>query len=322
MRVTVKRRVALAAACLLLAGATACGGTSDAEGGEGAETTAVKVGVLPLADYSPVYWAEDKGIFEDHGLDVTLETLQGGPVGVQKVVTGELQFSFANSISTTIAAAKGAPVTTVALGSSLGPGSNNIYVKPDSPVETIADLDGQTVGTNTVNNVGDVTFANLARAEGVSVEPEWVEVPFPEMIAGVQNGSIAAGYVPEPFATAARQAGLREVVQLVQGPNEALPMATFVTSSQYAEQNPDVVERFAKAMNEARADIAGSEQEFRAWLPEATGTDAAAAKEMKLPIFDVELTHDSMQRIVDVLVDLGLVKDDFKVEDHMITTED
>lgn len=321
MKHTMKMTGALVAVAAL---ASACGGSAEGGGGAGAGDagTAITVGVLPLADYSPVYWAEDKGYFEEQGLDVTLETLQGGPVGVQKVITGELQFSFANSISTTIAAAKGAPVQTVALGSSLGPGSNNIYVDQDSPIRTIEDLDGKTVGTNTVNNVGDVAFANLVRSQGLEVEPEWVEVPFPEMIPGVQNGSIEAGYVPEPFATAARQAGLREVVELVQGPNEALPLATFVTSTQYAEQNPGVVEKFAEAIDDARADMAKNEDEFRAWLPGATGTDPSAAKEMKLPIFDVELTGASMQRIVDVLVELGLVKADYQVEDHTITTED
>lgn len=308
------RKKTLGAALLVLASmVTACGGSGD----DGDDAASITVGVLPLADYSPVYWAEEKGYFDKQGLDVELETLQGGPVGVQKVVTGEVQFSFANSISTTIAAAKGAPVETVALGSSLGPKSNNIYVLKDSPIKTMADLDGKTVGTNTLNNVGDVAFANLAKAEGLDAKPEWVEVPFPEMIPGVQNGSIDAGYVPEPFATAAQEAGLREVVQLVQGPNEALPLATFVTSSQYAQQNPEVVKKFAAAIDQARADMAAHEDDVRAWLPEATGTEVSAAKAMHLPIFDAELSVDGMQRIADALTDLELI-DSYTVADHLI----
>ncbi|WP_310961307.1 ABC transporter substrate-binding protein [Nocardioides terrisoli] len=314
------------AAVFVAAGAavTACGsgGGNAGSDAEGDSTTTVKVGVLPLADYSPVYWAKDKGLFEKHGLDVKLEPLQGGPVGVQKVVTGELQFSFANSISTTIAAAKGAPVQTVALGSSLGKGSNNIYVEADSPIKTLVDLDGRTVGTNTLSNVGDVAFANLAKSKGINAKPDWIEVPFPEMIPGVQNGSIEAGYVPEPFATSARQAGLREIVELVQGPNEALPVTTFVTSTQYAKSEPEVVQKFAVTMNEARAQIAANEDEFRSWLPKATGTDPAAAKEMKLPLFDVELDHAGMQRIADVLIGLHLIEGNYKVDDHIITTKD
>lgn len=316
-----KFATALSAAAMLL---TACGsadGSNGAGGGEAGGTTEIKVAVLPLADYAPVYWAQDHGQFKEQGLDVTFENLPGGPVGVQKVITGELQFAFSNPISSTIATSKGAPVQTVALLSGLGEGELGVFVKPDSPIKDMADLDGKTVGINTTNNVGDVTFAKLAETQGLEAKPEWVEVPFPEMIAGVQNGSIQAGYLPEPFATAAKQAGLRQVANLVQGDLVGLPMSTFVTSTQYAEQNPEVVEKFATALNDAREEIAGNEEEFRNWLPEATGTPAEAAKAMNLPVFDVELSVDDMQEMADFLAELGLVEEGYDASKYTIANE-
>ncbi|UUZ60315.1 ABC transporter substrate-binding protein [Nocardioides sp. B-3] len=161
------------------------------------EKTDVTVGVLPLADYATVYWAEENGFFEAEGLSVELEPLQGGPIGVQKVASGELDFSFTNSISGSIAQSKGTPVQTVVLSSSLGPDSMGVFVNPDSDVQELADLDGKTVGVNTTNNIGDVTFQNLTESEGLEVAPEWIEVPFSEMIAGVQGrvhrGRLRAG---------------------------------------------------------------------------------------------------------------------------------
>jgi NitT/TauT family transport system substrate-binding protein len=317
-----KHAAVLSAAALLL---TACGSGGDGDGGEGsaaaAGTTEIKVAVLPLADYAPVYWAQDHGQFEEQGLDVTFENLQGGPVGTQKVITGELQFAFSNPISSTIASSKGAPVQTVALLSGLGEGELGVFVKSDSPIKDMQGLDGKTVGINTTNNVGDVTFAKLAAIKGIESKPEWVEVPFPEMIAGVQNGSIEAGYLPEPFATAAKQAGLRQVVNLIQGELIGLPMSTFVTSTQYAEQNPEVVEKFATALNDAREEIAQDEEAFRAWLPEATGTPTEAAKEMHLPVFDVALSADAMQEIADFLVELGIVEDGYEASKYTIVNE-
>lgn len=310
---------ALFAAALLL---TACGGGA-AGGNDNADgTTELKVAVLPLADYAPVYWAQDHGQFEEQGLNVTFENLQGGPVGTQKVVTGELQFAFSNPISSTIGSSKGAPVQTIALLSGLGEDELGIFVKPGSPIKDMQDLDDRTVGINTTNNVGDVTFAKLAKAEGLDVQPEWVEVPFPEMIAGVQNGSIEAGYLPEPFATAARQSGLRQVVNLVQGDNISLPMSTFVTSTQYAQQNPEVVAKFAAALNDARDEIAQSEEEFRSWLPGATGTPADAARKMHLPIFDVELNTEDIQEIANFMAELGIIEDGYHASDHTIVNED
>lgn len=308
----------LAAALLVT---SACGGGAGGNDDDAGGTTEVKVAVLPLADYAPVYWAKDHGQFEEQGLDVTFENLPGGPVGTQKVVTGELQFAFSNPISSTIATSKGAPVQTVALVSGLGEGELGVFVKPDSPIKDMADLDGKTVGINTTNNVGDVTFAKLAKAQGVDSEPNWVEVPFPEMIDGVKNGSIEAGYLPEPFATAAKQAGLRQVVNLIQGENVGLPISTFVTSTQYAKQNPEVVEKFATALNDARDEIAADEDEFRAWLPEATDTPPDAAKEMHLPIFDTKLDADEMQEIADFLTELGIIEGDYDASEYTIVNE-
>lgn len=304
----------------LAAMASACGG-SGGSGGDGSSSS-ITVGVLPLADYAPVYWAKDHGMFKKEGLKVKFQTLQGGPVGVQKVVAGQIQFSFSNSISSAIATSKGAPVQTVALVSGLGKGELGVFVKPDSSIKSMADLNGKTVGINTTENVGDVSFANLAKAKGITAKPSWVEVPFPQMIDGVKNGSIAAGYLPEPFATAATQAGLRDVAPLVEGPNDALPISTFVTSTTYAKANPATVKKFATALNDARADIAANIPEFRAWLPKALGVDASAAKTMHLANYNVKLSDAAMQKVADVLVDLGLVKSGYKASDYTIVNED
>lgn len=298
--------VAAAVTALVAATLSACG--SDDEGGG---SSSVTVGVLPLADYGPVYWAQDKGLFEKHGIEVEFEPLQGGPVGTQKVVAGELEFSFSNPISSAIASSKGAPIETVAVTSGWGEGELGVFVKPDSPIKDMAGLDGKTVGINTTQNVGDTLFANLAKSKGIKAEPDWVEVPFPEMIAGVKNGSIDAGYLPEPFATAARAAGLRDVADLIQADNVSLPGASFITSKTFAAQNPETVEKFAAALEEAREQIGADPEAFRAWMPEALGIDVAASEKMNLPDFEVGLTDDGMQKVADILIDLGLVKDGY-----------
>lgn len=301
-------KVAVAAAVTALVAVTlsACG-SDDKDG----DSSSVTVGVLPLADYGPVYWAQDKGLFKKHGLDVKFEALQGGPVGLQQVVAGQLDFSFSNPISSAIASSKGAPVETVAITSGWGKGELGVFVKPGSPIKDMADLDGKTVGINTTQNVGDTLFANLAKSKGLKAEPDWVEVPFPEMIDGVKNGSIDAGYLPEPFATAARAAGLRDVADLIQADNVSLPGASFITSKTYAAQNPETVKKFADALEEARQQIAADPQAFRSWMPKALGIDVGASEKMNLPDFEVGLTDEGMQKVADILIDLGLVKDGY-----------
>jgi NitT/TauT family transport system substrate-binding protein len=302
---------------------TACGGDDAAEAADGVlEKKELTVGVLPLADYATVYWAEEKGFFDDEGLSVELEPLQGGPVGVQKVAAGELDFSFSNSVSATIAQSQGLPVETVVHASSLGPESMGVFVQPDSSIKGLEDLDGKKIGLNTTQNIGDVTFANLAASEGIDVEPEWIEVPFQEMIAGVESGSIDAGYLPEPFSSAAEEAGLRKVADLSTGPNAELPAATFISSESFVTQNPDTAAAFVKAMYAANADMSKNEAGFREWLPDVAGVDQATAATMSIPVFAESTDVARLQEVADLLVEQGLIEDGFAADEHTYLPED
>lgn len=314
-----KRRGILAAiSAVALIPLAACG-SSDSGGGGNSFKSDVTVGVLPIADYAAVYWAQDKGLFKAEGLNVTLKPVQGGPIATQDVATGQLDFAFSNTISTSIATQSGLPVKTVVLTSALGPGGLAVYVKPDSPIKSIADLDGKTIGINATKNVGDVTLQNLLDSKNLSnVHPKFVEVPFPEMLAGVQAGSIDVGYSPEPFSSAALGAGMRKIADLADpnGPNAALAVSNFIASDSLIKKSPKTVDAFARAMYKAGADIKAHETEFRQWLPGVAKVPEAVAQKMALPEFFTETHVDQIQRVVDILVKQGLLKKGYNADKY------
>lgn len=319
------RGVVAGATALAMLGLAACGSddnSSSSSGsgssGGGLEKTDITVGALPLADYSALYWARDKGFFDREGLNVTLQPVQGGPQAAQDVATGQLDMSFSNTISTSIAAQSGLPIKTVVLTSALGPGGLAVYVNPDSGVHDLQDLDGKTIGINATNNIGDVTLKNLLKDQGLdNVEPNFVEVPFPEMLSGVQAGSIDVGYSPEPFSSAALAAGEREIVDLADpnGPNAGLAVSNFVSSDQFISDNPNTVAAFARAMYAAGQDIEAHEADWRAWLPSIAQVPADVAAHMAMPDFLPETDLDAIQRVDDILVDQGLLDDGYDPAD-------
>ncbi|WP_034509436.1 ABC transporter substrate-binding protein [Blastococcus sp. URHD0036] len=323
------------ATAFAMLGLAACGGDDDSSssdsGGSGSgssdgelETTELTVGALPLADYSALYWAQENGFFENEGLTVTLQPVQGGPQAAQSVATGELDVSFSNTISTSIAAQSGLPIKTVVLTSALGPGGLSVYVNPDSDVQDLEDLDGATIGINATNNIGDVTLKNLLKEEGLDdVEPTFVEVPFPEMLSGVQAGSIDVGYSPEPFSSAALAAGEREIVDLADpdGPNAGLAVSNFISSDQFISDNPNTVAAFARAMYAAGQDIEAHEADWRAWLPTIAQVPAEVAANMAMPDFLPETDIDAIQRVDDILVDQDLLQDGYDPADDTYVPE-
>ena len=316
MKATHKAVLAGAAgAAILLAG---CGGSGDGGAGETdgeLEKTEITVGSLPLADYAALYWADEQGFFEDEGLDVTIEPVQGGPAGVQQVVSGELDFTNSTPFGTAMAVDSGLPIRSVVLTSSLADNGIGVFVPKDSPIKDIDDLDGKSIGINTTKNMGDITFNNLAESEGADVSPKWVEVPFPEMISGIKAKSVDAGYMPEPFMSAARDAGMRQVVDNTEGPNKGLAGSTYVSSQKFLDANPDTAAAFARAMYKAGGDLEKNEDKLREWLPSIAQLDEDVAKELPLATYHSEMDDEGYAKAVDILKDQELVKDDLDVAD-------
>jgi NitT/TauT family transport system substrate-binding protein len=150
-----------------------------------------------------------------------------------------------------------------------------------------------------------------------------VEVPFPEMLAGVQAGSIDAGYSPEPFSSAALAAGMREVVDLADpsGPNVGLAVSNFIGGDQFIEDNPNTVAAFARAVYAAGGDILKNEDEFRAWLPGIAHLPEDVAKNMALPEFFDKVHVDKAQEVADLLIKQGLLKKGYDAKKYTYVPE-
>ncbi|WP_035758988.1 ABC transporter substrate-binding protein [Granulicoccus phenolivorans] len=313
------RTMIVAGAVTLALALTGCGGgTSANSAADGKlEKTSIKVGSLPLADYAALYWAKEKGFFDKEGLSVEIVPVQGGPVGIQQVASGELDITNSTPFGTSMAADSGLPIKTVVLTSALADGGLGIFVKPDSSIQSMADLNGKSLGINTTRNMGDITFKNLATAKGLNVTPNWVEVPFAEMVTGVQAGSIEAGYMPEPFASAARKAGLRQVADLTEGPNKGLAASDYVASDKFIKANPDTTAAFARAMYASGADLKNNESALRQWLPSIAKVSPDVAQQMPMPTYYDAFHMDEYTKAVDIVKAQGLVKPAYNAADHV-----
>src|ERR671915_426658 len=153
--------VSLVAAALLLV-AAGCGTSDDEPPAAAGGTTQVKVGVIPILDVAPIYLGKEKGFFSNRGIELTMETAQGGAAIVPGVVSGEFQFGFSNVTSLLVAAAEGLPLKGVANGAaSTGDPETDygaVLAMPDSGIEDAADLAGKRVAVNTLNNIGTTTI--------------------------------------------------------------------------------------------------------------------------------------------------------------------
>ena len=241
----------------------ACGGGGDTESGDeesssGGETTTLKVGVIPIADVAPLYVGIDQGFFADEGLEIEPQLASGGAVIVPSVVSGDFQVGFSNATSLLIAASQGLPARDRRAGRgrwSRGEGGRGLGRGPGHEGQRDpepADLEGKTIAVNTLNNVGPLTINTALDKAGVDYESvEYTEVEFPDMVGALDQGRVDAAWVVEPFLSQGVAEGDVPIVYPYEETAPNLTVATWFTTSEYAEANPDVVDGFVRAINES-----------------------------------------------------------------------
>ena len=310
---------ALVAAPLLL---TACGGSDgEAPGGGGAgggegggQATQVTVGVIPIVDVAPIYLGQQQGFFEECGLQLTLESGQGGAAIVPGVVSGQFQFGFSNVTSLLLAADQGLPLQVVANGvastGEQGADYGAVLARPDSGIDDAADLAGKRVAVNTLNNIGTTTIRESVRKAGGDPDSvSFVELPFPDMPAALQQGNVDAIWVVEPFVTVATGGGAQFVTSNFVDAADDLTVATYFTSRQYAAENPEAVECFTSATEESLQFAQENPDQVRAVLQEYTEIDPAVAESMQLPEFPTDINRESVETLAQLAVQDGLIDD-------------
>lgn len=318
----------IGAAALLLV--SACGGNGDgggstdsdddagAGGQEDGELTPVTVGVMPIVDTAPIWLGVDEGIFEEHGLELTLEVAQGGAAIVPATVSGDYQFGFSNTVSLFVAADQGLPLEMLTPGASTtGDTSSDfgaVLAMPDSDIDSAADLAGKTVAVNTLNNIGDVTVSEVVERDGGDPdEVEFVEMGFPDMPAALGSGQVDAVWVLEPFSSIAQEQGAEVVSYNYAETDPELPIAAYFTTEEYAQAEPELVDAFTEAMTESLDYAEENPDATRDIMQSYTEIEEDIREQLVLPRFPSEFNVEATQGLADLALTHGLVESEVDV---------
>jgi NitT/TauT family transport system substrate-binding protein len=294
-----RRLFASVLTALCAAALVACGDDASPSAATGPATT-VRVGVVPVVDVAPLFLGVEKGFFRDEELTIKTQFAEGGAAIVPAVMSGDLEIGFSNTTSLVIASSKGLPLRIIATGARAGTNADDapdaVLVRADSEIRTAADLEGRTVAVNTLNNVATLTLNSALERAGVDYRKVNVtEVPFPEMSAAVEAGRVDAAFVQEPFVTPMKAAGGRAIFNPMEQTERNYTFAAYFASERFIEEQPDVLERFVRALERSLDYARQHPDEARRALVDYTDTPADTAKAMNLTRWERELDTSSIE---------------------------
>jgi NitT/TauT family transport system substrate-binding protein len=307
--------IATAIAMLSLSGLTACGGSDSSKSSGGLEKTNIKVGLLPIPDAATVYLARSKGYFKAEGLNVTPTILTNGSETISRVMSGGVDFAYSAYIPTVQAAAQGVKIRVVSDGYQ---GRSNLYpiiTVPNSPIHNAKQLSGKKIGV--INAKGFPSLLTNAALKNAGVAPgdaTLVEIQYPNMPAALENHSIDAAFMTEPYLSQSQQKfGARVIVDTMSGPTADLPVGGYLASQKFAKQNPKTVAAFQRAMAKAQAAATDRNLVGQILPTYVKGLSPQVAQTITLGVYPASLSKTRLQRVADLMAELGVLKQHYDV---------
>ncbi|MDR3099063.1 MAG: sulfonate ABC transporter substrate-binding protein [Paraburkholderia sp.] len=243
------------------------------------------------------------------GVKVTWTEFNAGPVQLEALNVGSIDFGDVGEAPPIFAQAAGAPLAYVA-ATLPRPQSEAVLVPHNSPLREVADLKGKRVAFNRGSNV-HYFLVQLLRKHGLDyrdVNPVFLAPP--DARAAFEHGSIDAWVIWDPFFAAAQASFDARVLADASG--VVVNRGFYFSSRDYASKNPDVirvvVDEVAKVDEWGKNNRAAYAAELaKLWgLPAPVVARAVDRTQFgTVPITKTILGEQ--QKIADTFLDLGLV---------------
>lgn len=138
------------------------------------------------------------GIFKQHGLTLDILYTQGGPESIQAVVSGSMDIGTGVGVSAAVGAfAKGAPIRLIG-SEMIGQPDLFWYVRPDSPVRKIEDLNGKTIGFSQTGSSSHAALLEFLKQYNLDAKPValgGMQATFTQAM----TGQVDVGWAAAPF---------------------------------------------------------------------------------------------------------------------------
>jgi NitT/TauT family transport system substrate-binding protein len=289
------------------------------------EQTSITVDSVPAAEEGGLYVAAAQGFFAQQGLHVTIRTITGGEAGIPDLQSGKADLVDGNYVSFILAEMAGRfgrkPVAMriIAASSELRPGSEALYVMPDSRISTVSDLVRYhaTVGLNTPNDVGEMLMGATLAQNGDALNDVKLVIPpggFPPLIGMLAKRQIDAIWLPQPLGEIAeQQIGAIPLVDFDSGSLQNLPFTGMIGSSAWVQTHPNTVAAFLRGLQEGQQLADSDRGAVEAALEQFTGIPPIIADTMAIDGFPLQMDIPQLQRVADAMFQFGLTRHRFEI---------
>lgn len=265
--------------------------------------TAVRVSSAPDEDILGTLWGIQSGSFKKTNLDVDLRLSNSGAAVAASVIGGSIDIGKSSLFSLIAAHLRGLPITLVAAAAVYDTKvpTVGLIVKKGSPIRTAADLNGKTISVQALNDQYAVAVKAWSDQHGGdSTSLHFLELPNSAAADAIDAGRVDAGATTNPILSEAIAGGkVQEIGHPFDGIGRYFIQAAYFCTNDYARDNRDTIERFARALEESSAYVNGHHAQTAAALSTFTKVPLDVIEHMTRTQLATKIDPAAIQPVID-----------------------
>jgi len=199
------------------------------------------------ATQATLWFTKEAGVFDTHGLNVTLHYVASGTKVAQALLAGEFPIALAGS-AVVFANLAGGDI--VFIGGVVNVPAFSLVVTPD--IKRIEDLRGRVVGVTRFGASSDFSLRYALRQWGLEPDKDVKILQMggqPELLAGLKSGALQGATMSSPTDAQGRKAGFSVLTDLSKSGLQ-YPMISIVSTRTFIKKDPDTIRSFLTAYTE------------------------------------------------------------------------
>lgn len=296
------------------------------------EKASIKVMPATLAQFLPLYVAQEKGFFAHYGLEVEILAFEGGAGrSTEAALSGEADMGYTSWPLAFSLAERGQQLKFItthayyAIVDGVDYSTHRLIVTEDSPIQSVADLEGTRIGVIARGSNEEAFLTSIMLQVGV--DPDSVELieafwgAHPDLLT---SGEIDVGYMIYPFITGiipygqTEGNGFRSIGDPYIGGEDGVPemlghrgagMFPMAASPEFVAENPNTIRAWALAVRDASQWIVDNPAEALDISEAISGVPADAQRNNPPHMYVTwpENLVEQMQRVADMMVEADLL---------------
>ncbi|HTO14338.1 MAG TPA: ABC transporter substrate-binding protein [Edaphocola sp.] len=289
----------------------------------------LRIGYLPITDCLPIYVAQEIGLFEKHGLKVDLMMASGGPEVFKELEAGAIDIGFSNVVTLIKQVNAGKAYQSV-FGTTLeaeGHMTHAIVCRANEDIK----FETANFAINALNNIEELMLLNHFKSQGLgiesSIEKQFKVVPFPQMLAALQNKEVDYACIVEPWITIAQKdPDYFKVIgnyYPVAKDDPAL-VATYVATKKTISEKKVMVNKFIDVMTEATDFIHNNETAARSFMLKYIKLPEELVTKVAIPKYGKSIEQKEWDKLIKIIYqpDLNINNAFLPKPEHKILFDD